>query len=218
MNVNFESLKKRHREIRDEHPSTVRLRVHRALSWLEVAEDAKQDDLRFLLLWITFNAVYAQEYKVGESIGDRDVFKEFLKKLVRLDADRLIEEIVWGNGEETHRLFIRNPYVSHWFWDFHRGRLDEPRWKERFEWSCNNAQRALKKRNAVVFVGILFDRLYVLRNQLMHGGSTFDSVVNREQLRYGVQVLEQLVPAIISVVMNNPDEDWGEPCFPPIPE
>jgi hypothetical protein len=31
-------------------------------------------------------------------------------------------------------------------------------------------------------------------------------------------VLEQLVPAIISVVMNNPDEDWGEPCFPPIPE
>jgi hypothetical protein len=115
-------------------------------------------------------------------------------------------------------LFIKNPYVSHWFWDFQRGTLSESDWKQRFEWSCTNAERALTRKNAVVFIGILFDRLYVLRNQLMHGGATFESVVNREQLRSGVQILEQLVPVIIYLVMQNSTEEWGEPCFPPIPE
>jgi hypothetical protein len=218
MPINYSNLKENHRAVRGKQPESVKLRIHRALSWLKVAEESGQEDIRFLMLWIAFNAIYAQEYKAEESIGDRDVFKNFLKKLVHLDSEKLIHRIVWEAGDETLRLFINNPYVSHWFWDFQRGRLPESDWKQRFEWSCTNAEKALVRKNAVVFVGILFDRLYVLRNQLMHGGATFEGVVNREQLRSGVQILEQLVPVIIYLVMKNPAEDWGEPCFPPIPE
>lgn len=76
----------------------------------------------------------------------------------------------------------------------------------------------MRKKNAVVFLGILFDRLYVLRDQLMHGGATFESVVNRKQVRSGCQILEQLVPAIIYVVMQHPNEKWGDAVFPPVPE
>jgi len=32
--------------------------------------------------------------------------------------------------------------------------------------------KALAIKDTVIFVGILFDRLYVLRNQLVHGGTT----------------------------------------------
>ncbi len=76
----------------------------------------------------------------------------------------------------------------------------------------------MRQNNAVVFLGILFDRFYVLRNQLMHGGATFESVVNREQVRAGSEMLERLVPAMIKIVMQNPNEQWGDACFPPIPE
>lgn len=76
--------------------------------------------------------------------------------------------------------------------------------------------RTLATKNTVVFLGILFDRLYVLRNQLMHGGTTWKSDVNRAQVRDGANILGELVPTIIHVVMENAEEDWGAPCFPPV--
>jgi hypothetical protein len=48
--LNFEQLKKRHREIRDHSPANLRLRVHRALSWLQRAEMAEDEDGRFIFL------------------------------------------------------------------------------------------------------------------------------------------------------------------------
>ena len=36
--------------------------------------------------------------------------------------------------------------------------------------------------------GFVFDRLYVLRNQLVHGGSTWNSGINRTQVRDGAAI------------------------------
>lgn len=36
------------------------IRIHRAISWLESANDVKgNDDLSFISLWVSFNACYA---------------------------------------------------------------------------------------------------------------------------------------------------------------
>ena len=53
------SLKSKQRDLRDGFPTALTLRVHRALSWLTRAEQEHDDlDVRFLLLWIGFNAAY----------------------------------------------------------------------------------------------------------------------------------------------------------------
>jgi len=75
--------------------------------------------------------------------------------------------------------------VTRYCWDFHNGRLTEEQWVKKFDKSRAMAQKALAIKDTVVFVGILFDRLYVLRNQLVHGGSTWKSKVNRDQVRDG---------------------------------
>ena len=55
-----ETLKQKQRELRDDFPLPLTLRVHRALSWLRRAKNEKDDlDVRFILLWIGFNAAYA---------------------------------------------------------------------------------------------------------------------------------------------------------------
>src|SRR5690606_39179936 len=55
-------LKDRHRAERGNHPRDLALRVHRALSWLDRAEQSGADqDARFIFLWISFNAAYARE-------------------------------------------------------------------------------------------------------------------------------------------------------------
>ena len=62
----------------------------------------------------------------------------------------------------------------------------------------------------------LFDRLYVLRNQLVHGGATWNGTVNRSQVIDGAAVLANLVPVFIDIMMDNPDHDWGKPFYPVI--
>lgn len=49
--MQFQSLKQRHRGERDALHSNLRLRVHRALSWLDRAEQADDLDGRFIFPW-----------------------------------------------------------------------------------------------------------------------------------------------------------------------
>jgi len=57
-----------------------------------------------------------------------------------------------------------------------------------------------------------------LRNQILHGGATWNGKVNREQIRDGVRILGRIVPAVVSIMMDNPEAEWGEPCYPVLEE
>ena len=61
---------------------------------------------------------------------------------------------------------------------------------------------------------LLFNRLYILRNQLVHGGATWKGKVNRSQVQDGKRILGTLVPVFVEIMMDNPQEDWGKPYYP----
>ena len=61
----------------------------------------------------------------------------------------------------------------------------------------------------------LFDRLYVLRNQLLHGGATWQGSVNRSQVTKGAEIMAVLMPQFVKLMMDNPLSDWGKPYYPP---
>ena len=63
-------------------------------------------------------------------------------------------------------------------------------------------------------LSIIFERLYTLRNQLIHGGATWESAVNRDQIRDGVKIMSQIVPAMLSIMLNNNPKLIGSPCYP----
>ena len=54
----------------------------------------------------------------------------------------------------------------------------------------------------------------VLRNQLIHGGATWNSSVNRSQVKDGAALLGVLLPIFIDILMDNPGNDWGRPYYP----
>ena len=56
--------------------------------------------------------------------------------------------------------------------------------------------------------------VYTLRNQLIHGGATWNSSINREQLRDCSAFLGKLVPFIIQLMMDNPNTLWGDAAYP----
>ena len=78
------ALKQRHRLVRDGHPTNLTLRIHRALSWLNCAEQAEDMDGKFIFLWIAFNAAYAQELDDSDRTSDKVTFTAFLQKLCEI--------------------------------------------------------------------------------------------------------------------------------------
>lgn len=79
---------------------------------------------------------------------------------------------------------------------------------------AGDLDRALAEKNTAVVLSILFDRLYVLRNQVIHGGATWDSSANRNQVRDGAALLGCLLPVFVDLMMDHPDAEWAMPMYP----
>ena len=95
------------------------------------------------------------------------------------------------------------------FWQHHNGIGGYEDWEERYRASERRFVRALQVRDTVGVLSLVFDRLYVLRNQIVQGGATWNSRVNRDQVRDGAAILAFLMPVFVDVIMDYPGEDWG---------
>jgi hypothetical protein len=209
-----QALKERQRKERDKHSEGLALRTHRALSWLKRAEECKDVDGRFIFLWIAFNAAYSQEIGDQRRANERRIFGRFLKKLVDLDSSDVLYELIWSEFPKSIRLLLNNQYVYQPFWDYHNGKASVDHWQASFKRAKASANRALSRHDTRVVLAIVLDRMYTLRNQVMHGGATWNSSVNREQLRDCADFLGKLVPYVIQLMLDNPDTLWGAACYP----
>jgi hypothetical protein len=209
------SLKERQRAEREQHPTNLALRVHRALSWLDRAERSGDDlDARFIFLWIAFNAAYANEIVDRDRAPEQRVFEHFLQKLVDLDKDDILYGLIWTEFSTSIRLLLDNRFVFQPFWDFHNGKSIEEEWQADFSKAKVAANRALAEHRTTAVLSTVLSRMYTLRNQLIHGGATWNSRVNRSQLRDCTAFLGKLVPFIIQLMMDNPNTLWGDACYP----
>ncbi|EBC1276300.1 hypothetical protein F8606_07935 [Salmonella enterica] len=210
----FEKLKIQHRTMREHFSPNLSLRVHRSLSWLQRAEMAEDDDGRFIFLWIAFNAAYATEIDDNYRLSEQVSFRNFLEKLCGLDEHKQIEQLVWQEFSGSIRILLNTPFVLQSFWDHHSGKISETQWKERLKHDRKIASMALASSNTPQLLGVIFSRLYTLRNQLIHGGATWNSSVNRKQLKDCTSLLGKLVPVVIALMMSHPDTLWGNACYP----
>ena len=210
----FKELKLRQRKEKDEYPQSLALRVHRALSWLNKAESCEDDDSKFIFLWIAFNSAYAQDFEQKHNYGEKGIYQEFLTKLVVLDKQKLLAGIVWKNYSNAIRLTLDNEFILQPYWDFHSGKISQSQWQEARSKAKIAANAALGDNNTATVLSIVFARLYTLRNQIIHGGATYNSSANRKQLRDCTLLLEQIVPAVINIMMDGKNELWGDPVYP----
>ncbi|MDN2565217.1 HEPN domain-containing protein [Aquibium sp. A9E412] len=210
------TLKAKQRAIRDGFPETMGLRVHRAISWIGRAEACgEDDDARFIFLWIAFNAAYADEREFQPvAPGERAAFADYFDRVVARDEGRRIYKALWQRFSGPVRMLMENRYVFNPFWQHHNGIDGFENWEERFRASSRSFAQAFQAGDSVRVLSFVFDRLYVLRNQLVHGGSTWNSGVNRAQVRDGAAILAFLMPVFVDLMMDNPQEDWGRPFYP----
>lgn len=219
--MNAATLQEQQRTLRNTIPEPLAVRLWRATSWLACAEaQADNLDLQFISLWIAFNACYSIDEERHQSLGERDAFQRFAHKLTKHDTQNAIHTCLMNTFSGPVRTLISNQYVFAPFWESQRlvsnHKPDNTDWKNRFDKASKTAMMFLMEKKVPELLGVVLDRLYVLRNQLMHGGATWNSKVNRQQVKDGCSIMMTLMPLLITIMTAATKEDWGEVFYPVI--
>ena len=225
-----------------EHNET---RMQRAWSWLHLSEKSKSHDEKFIFLWIAFNAAYGTEFP-GESMGRHESstqnpnrrcseeikrLTDFVNKIVERDHARTIETILWKkfpgldlleNKKKSSgpiKSLLKNRYVFGLFWKWVKGKLEGENWESRLEESKQWVLESRKRGNVREVLEEVLKRLYVLRNQIVHGGTTFAVGKGRDQIKDGSRIMESLMRPILEIMQDDidkhPDSDvWKRLDYP----
>jgi len=194
-------------------PENHTIRIHRAISWLKQAEKDSNADMKFIALWISFNACYSHDLQGLKTKTEREKLKEFVAKLVQCDGDRLYN-VFWNIYSGPVRNLIDTKFLFEPFWAYQRGEADD--YTRAFEKSNQAALQLLSNKNVAELMLLVLERLYCLRNQLIHGGATFGSKLNRTTLRDANNILLHVMPIIIDILLEENSVDWGEINYPVI--
>ena len=195
------------------------LRLRRSVSWLGRAEEFyysdRQDlDIAFTCYWIAFNALYDKDpYLVFPPPAAKDAFGAFFETVIGYDDERTIFNEIWQNFSGPIWVLLNNQFVFEPFWKHHNGVTGYENWQDSFDRSKIFVSKALAEGNIKDVLCVLFDRLYVIRKQIVHGNSTWNSYRSRHQLRDGANIMAFLLPLFITLVMDNPEMDLGKPYY-----
>lgn len=199
------------KEARDANQSFA-IRVWRGLSWLERAEGYEAADIegRFITCWIGLNALYGRQDDQHRPWGDREALGTFLALVWRLD-DRGILRQVLGRRQTAVLNLIDDCYLTPLLWEGQHAPASRQVKKD-----VKEAILTYQRHDRLPILRLLFDRLYVMRNQVFHGASTKGSKLNRRALQASATVLMDLLPVFLEIMIEvGIDRDWGAVCFPP---
>lgn len=197
-------------------------RIRRAESWLELSNQSKSEDEKFIFLWIAFNAAYGTELpdtSVDSKTPERERFAEFVNKIVERDREGDIKKTLWETYSGPVRILLDNKFVFSPFWEWVQERKQDHSWLEKLQKKNKQAFEAIGKGNVPGVLEEVLARLYVLRNQIIHGGMTFDKGWGREQVRNGSRIMETLMPLVLQImkddIQKHPDSKvWGKLNYP----
>ena len=201
--------------------SDITLKIHRALSWLRQAEITEDIDSSFIFLWIAFNAAYADIDTYESSRNEKLIFESYLEKIASLDQNNTIHSMIRNQFSQVIIELVGNKYIFEGFWKYHRS--GQGNWEVEFEEDKVKLNDALNDTsnvdniNTKTILPLLFGRLYTQRNQLVHGSATWESKMNRDQIRNGRKILGVLIPVFIEIMMKRPRDNWGKPFYPVVP-
>lgn len=194
------------------------VRFHRSISWLARAEDLREsgpDDDRLLCLWISFNGLYGcWNLKKAEPEPDVQSIARFQKLLFQRDKAGYIGGML-QDTRDTVMWILDSKHLNAWFWQAEptAARSAQAR-KARFD-----ARTWYATENWPMLFARVIERVYLLRCQLVHGAATHSSRLNRVALGHCCAWMDQCLPAVLMVFIDNATQaDWGPICYPPLDE
>jgi len=193
----------------------LRIRIHRAFSWLQRVEELDDPaalDTALIFQWTALNSVYGRwDEAMREPVSDRESLPTFLDRMIELDADERITGVLNEHRKLVMSIF-EDAYLTKFFWEHPSDERARKTQKTKFDartWYQQGQYRLILDR--------LMERIYFLRCQLIHGGATSGGRLNRTAVRDCSTMLGQLIMAIMLMLIDGGwEEDWGPLCYPPV--
>lgn len=197
------------------------VRLHRAHSWYGKAMALAQDqeaardfaEARLIMLWVAFSAVASRwDSEKGQPLPETAELKRFIEAFTRMAGDRLVIDFI-GRHKSVLRRLLSNKFLQLDFW---KNPFDA-NLPDTLEARRNLLQEAGDPKTARLILKDALYSIYILRGQLVHGASTAGSKLNRESLADALAFLQDFIPLIIQVcVEQGLEHEWPPLCFPPI--
>lgn len=199
------------------------IRIHRSCSWLRRAQEAARTsgadslDDQLVLLWIAFNSLYGVwDDDENHPMGDIESVRNFLLIMLELDRHDTYGKLLQRERKLAERLFD-NMYLDHYFWrGLNEGEGDDETWKN----MPQKGRRYLDDGRAELALDrLLIFRVYQIRCQLVHGGATHGSKLNRQSVADCGRLLHQVLDCTLRIIIERADdlkEKLGRICYPPV--
>lgn len=204
--------------VREDREEELRIRIHRACAALRQAERAEADgsragqDAALVFRWVSLNALYGDwDYDRGMPTGDRRALDRFTSAICGADAAGRIARALGAHAAEA-RALVESPFLIERFWS--DGEWDQVRPRRG---RARRLQEDLDGQRPSAALQQVLIAVYFLRCQIIHGGATLGSGMNRVTVDPASQLLRALCGPIIAVSMEHGLEmSWGELCYPPV--
>jgi len=210
----------KHKELFEaETHDAIRLRMHRAFSWMRKAQEfeiPENADARLIFSWIGLNTLYA---KWDSNIDDREpewkVREEFLRWIVKKDVRGRIQGVILEKRKHCDRLLSEEHLINSY-------------WGNPTEQEARKARTKPRKigkhyHDAEDVINVLIPLtkcVTMLRSQLVHGMSTYGSSANRDVVEAGAKVVFDLVLTLLQVIAEDglweDDSAWQPVPYPPM--
>lgn len=209
----------RDRLVRQDTENDLRVRIHRACKALGQGERAESDgtaegqDASIVFRWVALNALYGDwDWDAGMPARDRQSLDRFTSEISRVDTEERIRQTLEAHGDDARSL-LESPFLIERFW--RDGEWDQVRPQRG---RARNFNEELREQRAGAALHRVLMVLYFLRCQIVHGGATMGSSVNRVTVDPAARLLKALSGQIIAVSIHKGLEmSWGELCYPPVP-
>lgn len=210
-------------------------RMDRALSWLERYEQAvggdEHLDERFLFLWIAFNAAYGDDehLKADDSTQkeyEHTKIERFITNIARYDRGYRLADVISAHRDEVAQI-IDNRFLLNLFWKAEYHKDIRNNWGATFVREKQQAKSILEQKflgdennEEMKVLCPVFNRLYTLRNQILHGSASWRDHYNRSSIESGEKILGFFMPLALKIMLetmqNNPNiAVWGHNAYPP---
>lgn len=196
-------------------------RMRRAYSWFGWTDKDRTNEVKFILLWIAFNAAYGSEPSGAEENqpSENQLIQNFLRAVLERDARRKIEKILWEKHPEQIRFILDNRYLFKLYWRWVRDPSGAYNWRKGFQSNKDRIRNALEQRDVRLVFGEVFRRLYELRNQVFHGGMAFAEGWTRTLLGDATRIMADVVPVVLEIMKADVDANpesraWGKIAYP----
>ncbi len=212
----LKTLKNSTKRTRDGCDESFRIRIHRAISWVKKARALPEEDidLKFISLWIAFNCAYGKEISTDGYFGEKVGFRDFLTVICDLDEEKTLDKILWKRFSQSIKALLENKYTYQPYWNYYNSGDRDADWELTFKSYNSKALKALMTQNTAMVLNIVFDRL--IPSEISSSMVVLPVTVKliSMQLHDGCEILSELMPSVLDIMLKHHDRDWGRAFYP----